>query len=337
MNERYIRQVKLAGFGPEGQSRLGKSSALIIGCGGLGCPAAIGLSRAGIGKLGLVDQDEVSLSNLHRQILYKDQDVGTPKVDAAERELKAGNPEVEIVKYNTRISRDNWRELMSDYDVILDCSDNFPTRYLVNDACVELKKPLVYGAANQMEGQLAVFNVDDSGNLRDLFPEIPNPGTVQNCEDAGVLGVITALIGDLMALETIKLCSKVGTTMINQMMVFDGFNLSFHKVRFTPLEKSKLGREQYSASPRQISWEDYDSEAVKGTLVDVRTYEERERGNKGGLHIPVDELFGREGEIPETGAIIFYCQSGMRAENAAKAFIAKHQREHVWFIKGELN
>lgn len=334
--DRYSRQIRLENFGLEGQNALAKAKVLIIGCGGLGSPAAMSLSRAGVMHLGLVDGDVVQLSNLHRQVLFTESDINELKVEATKRNLLYGDSTLTIETYPTRLNNENAEAIFTPYDIILDCTDNFDTRYLINDVCVTLNKPIVYGAANQLEGQLAVFNYLGGGNLRDIFPEIPEAGTIQNCEEAGVLGAITGIIGNMMALETIKIITGVGQVLTNKLVQYDGASNHLLSVAFKP-QKTKSSQEVIS-QPKQISWLEFkalDSQAF--TLVDVRTKEERTQLSKGGIHIPISELAARMDELNALPSIVFYCQSGQRAMEAARLFNEAAGRQASIAIAGQLS
>ncbi len=338
MNERFARHIRLTGFGNEAQNKLSKASVLIIGCGGLGCPAALYLTRGGIGRLGLMDADLVSLSNLHRQVLFNEEDIGKPKVDVAKKMLVKANSAIEIDVFNSRLNTTNWKKILGDYDVVLDCSDNFTTRYLVNDGCVLLDKPLVYGAANQFEGQVSVFNHQSSANLRDLFPQIPNEGVIQNCEEAGVLGVVTGIIGEFMALETIKIITGVGKPLTNQMLIFDGLNSETHRIRFTKNPNTIIPETQNVESEfNRTSWKDFATSFSDFELVDVRTVEERSESHQGGVHIPLDQLEARKGELKSFDKLCFYCKSGKRALLAAELIAKGEVVDELMFIDDVLN
>ncbi|MFT5724854.1 MAG: molybdopterin/thiamine biosynthesis adenylyltransferase/rhodanese-related sulfurtransferase [Bacteroidia bacterium] len=333
MQERYSRQTKIPGFGGAGQTALAKAKVLIIGCGGLGCPVAMYLSRAGLGEIGLVDADTISLSNLHRQVLFVESDIGGLKVDAAKSALLKGNSGITVHTYPSRLNSQNYNEIIVPYDLVLDCTDNFDTRYLINDACLELGKPLVYGAANRLEGQVAVFNVNGSGHLRDLFPEVPTAGTIQNCEEAGVLGVTTGIVGDLMALEVIKLVTAVGDPLINQLLQFDGLNTRLHVLKYT--RNLAIQTEAITTSVPCVSWLDYDAKYQTYQLVDVRTSTEREVKSRGGIHIPLDELNLNEFHIKQYEKIAFYCQTGQRAQQAV-SHLSKTMANEMIAIVGNL-
>lgn len=337
MSDRYARHLRLEGFGEQAQKRLRKSSILIIGCGGLGCPAAMYLSRSGVGKLGLIDEDKVSLSNLHRQVLFAEKDVGEAKVNAAEKRLKAGNSELEVETYPYRLDTSNYDGILPKYDLVLDCTDNFLTRYLVNDACVAMNIPMVYGAVNQYEGQVAVFNYNGSAQLRDVFPDKPQEGVIQNCEEAGVLGVVAGMMGEFMALEAIKVLTGVGTPLINQMLIFDGLNTSFHRIRFSASKSNIRAIEKDRHNAMSFRWNNHETKFPEAQLLDVRTPEERANGHRGGVHIPLSELESRLGELEAFASILCYCKSGQRAQEAASILSQRYVEKNIAFIRDVLN
>jgi molybdopterin/thiamine biosynthesis adenylyltransferase/rhodanese-related sulfurtransferase len=233
---RYSRHFLLPEVGEEGQAKLLDAKVLLIGAGGLGSPTAFYLAAAGVGTIGIVDHDTVDLSNLQRQILHTNERVGMPKVESARETLQALNPDVHVVGYQERLSSENVMRLFADYDIIVDGCDNFPTRYLVNDACVMLGKPNVHGSIFQFEGQAAVFYPGKGPCYRCLFPEPPPPGAAPSCAEAGVLGVLPGLVGCVQALETIKLILGVGKPLIGRMVYFDtlSMELRIHKLRKDP-------------------------------------------------------------------------------------------------------
>jgi len=231
--QRYHRHLILPEVGADGQRRLKAARVLLIGAGGLGSPAALYLAAAGVGHLGVVDADDVELSNLQRQVLHDTASVGTPKVDSAAARMRAINPHVDVVSHRTRLTSANAMRLLADYDVVVDGSDNFPTRYLVNDACVLLGKPNVYGSVLRFEGQASVFSLDDGPCYRCLFREPPPPGLVQSCADSGVLGVLPGLIGVVQAAETIKLITGAGETLAGRLLLVDGLRMRFRTIDVT--------------------------------------------------------------------------------------------------------
>jgi molybdopterin/thiamine biosynthesis adenylyltransferase/rhodanese-related sulfurtransferase len=233
---RYGRHLIMPEFGIEGQRRLKASSVLIIGTGGLGSPLALYLAAAGVGRIGLVDYDVVDETNLQRQIVHGQSSIGVTKVDSAERRLRDLNPFLIIDKYNVPLTSENALDILAPYDVIVDGTDNFPTRYLVNDACVKLGKPNVYGSILRFEGQLSVFYAQEGPCYRCMFPEPPPPGLVPNCAEAGVLGVLPGVIGTMQATEAIKLITGIGEPMVGRMLLYDASDMTFTtiKVRKNP-------------------------------------------------------------------------------------------------------
>jgi molybdopterin/thiamine biosynthesis adenylyltransferase/rhodanese-related sulfurtransferase len=229
--ERYKRHLFLEGVGAEGQAKLLASSVLLIGAGGLGAPAALYLAAAGIGRIGLVDFDRVDASNLQRQVLYTTRDVGEPKVDVAAARLTALNPDVDVRKHPVKLEAANAREILADYDVVLDGTDTFPSRYLTNDLCVWLGKPLVYGSVMRFEGQVSVFDARTGPCYRCLFAEPPPPELAPNCAEAGVLGVLPGVIGLLQATEVLKLLIGVGEPLIGRLLVYDALAMEFRRFK----------------------------------------------------------------------------------------------------------
>jgi len=233
--DRYHRQMILPQVGPEGQERLKRASVVVVGAGGLGVPVLQYLVAAGVGRVGIVEMDRVELSNLHRQVLYATEDVGKPKALAAKERLLALNPLVKIDAYPVRLTSENALEILRPYDLVVDASDNFPTRYLVNDACVLLRKPLVYGAIYQFDGQVAVFHhLTPEGEMgpcyRCLFPKPPPPGSVPSCAEAGVFGVLPAVVGSLMAAEALKVLLGIGKPLAGALLLYDALEGQFRKL-----------------------------------------------------------------------------------------------------------
>ncbi len=229
--QRYARQIVLPELGQAGQQRLGQARVLLIGAGGLGSPSALYLAAAGIGTLGLVDHDKVDRSNLHRQVLHRDDRIGMAKTESARRTLEALNPAIRIRTHELRLDSGNVESIFEGYDLVVDGSDNFPTRYLVNDACVKLGLPLVYGAVQGFEGQVSVFAGAGQPCYRCLFPEPPAAEFAPNCNEAGVLGVIPGIIGLLQALEVIKLVTGIGEPLVGRLLLFDGLSTRLREVR----------------------------------------------------------------------------------------------------------
>src|SRR5262245_27747548 len=227
---RYARQIRLPSLGIDGQQRLKRASVLIVGAGGLGSPAAMYLAAAGVGRIGIADADRVDPSNLHRQLLHRTDDVGSLKADSARETLGSINPHVRVEPIGERVSAANALDLVTTYDVVIDGTDNFPTRYLLNDACVLTGRPLVYGSVDRFEGQVSVFASEHGPCYRCLFPRPPKAGTVQNCADAGVLGVLPGLIGTLQATEALKLIVGLGEPLIGRLLIVDTLTMRFRTI-----------------------------------------------------------------------------------------------------------
>lgn len=228
---RYSRQIILKGVGGKGQKKLAQAKVLLVGAGGLGSPAGLYLAAAGVGTLGIVDSDEVDLSNLHRQILHRTQDLGKPKIESARRTMVEVNPDVMVVPYRERLSSGNIMEIIKEYDMVVDGSDNFETRYLVNDACVFARKPLSHGAVFGFDGQIMTIIPGESACYRCIFPEPPPPGLVPSCQEAGVLGVLPGVIGLLQATEAIKFILGKGDLLKGRMLVYNALEMSFREVK----------------------------------------------------------------------------------------------------------
>lgn len=336
--ERYQRQILLKELGEAGQKKLLHAKVLMIGAGGLGCPALQYLAAAGIGTIGIVDDDVVALHNLHRQPVYCMQDIGRYKSTCAKAFLENLNPEIEIIAYTTRLTSANAIELLAAYDIIVDGSDNFTTRYLVNDACVLLDKPLVYGAIAQFEGQVVIFNShanhEPATNYRDLFAEPPKEGTVLNCAEAGVLGVLPGIIGTMMASEVIKLITGIGKPLVNCLWTFNALNNQSYQFaikanttsrQLIPADVAAFKKTDYewlcgvAIDVTEISVADFN--VLRNTdvieIIDVRNPGELPVVNEFACkQIPLQEIEKKVGEIKTTTVVVF-CQSGVRSKKAA--------------------
>lgn len=337
--ERYQRQLILKGFGAEAQQQLLSASVLVIGAGGLGCPVLQYLTAAGVGVIGIVDDDVVSLSNLHRQVLYNVQMIGRPKTECAVEVLQQLNPQTKFTLYKERLTNKNAASILSAYDVIVDGSDNFTTRYLVNDACVLLNKPLIYGAISQYEGQLAVFNVEENNehtaNYRDLFPNPPKEGEVLNCAEAGVLGVLPGIIGSMMANETIKLISGTGKLLANRLFTYNTLNNQTYELEITaraetrlliPASEEALQQTDYewlcstAAVVNEIDADEFNRIVTEGTaaIVDVREKDELPVVIEfSHMQIELSQLQQHASWLTEDTIVVF-CASGKRSAAAAK-------------------
>lgn len=329
----------------EGQQRLKAARVLCVGTGGLGSPLAFYLAAAGIGTLGLVDFDVVDASNLQRQILHTMRDVGRSKLDSAEEKLVALNPALKVVKHETRLSSANALQILKDYDVIADGTDNFPTRYLVNDACVLLGKPNAYGSIFRFEGQASVFATKDGPCYRCLYPEPPPPGMVPSCAEGGVLGVLPGLVGVIQATEVIKLVLGKGSPLIGRLLLIDALTMSFRELKLrknpacpvcgaNPTVKELIDYEQFcgiAPEPQkektavngvpQISVQEFKRRRDAGEdlfLLDVREPYEYQIAQIGGTLIPLNDVPQRLSEIPRDRDVVVQCKSGGRSQRAAE-------------------
>jgi len=242
--ERYSRHIILPEVGGSGQQKMLEARILLLGAGGLGSPAAYYLAAAGIGNLGIVDFDRVDLSNLQRQIIHSTERIGMLKTESAKKTIEALNPDVNISLYNERLDSSNIMNLIEDYDYIVDGSDNFPTRYLVNDACIMRNKTLIHGSIYRFEGQVTVFKPGDGPCYRCLYPEPPPPGMVPNCQEGGVLGVLAGVIGNLQVVEVLKLVLGIGKTLVGKLIIYDALNTEFRNLRLRKDENCPICSEK---------------------------------------------------------------------------------------------
>ncbi len=320
----YNRHLILDKIGTEGQLRLKRSKALVIGAGGLGCPILQYLTAAGIGSIAIVDNDIVDQTNLQRQILYTHCDIGEFKAKIAAKRLSGLNPFVNFKVHTERLSPKNALKFFDSYDVIIDASDNFPTRYLANDAAVLTGKPLIFGSIFKFEGQVSVFNHKNGPTYRCLFPTPPKPDAMPNCSDTGVLGVLPGIVGALQANEAIKVICGIGEILSGKLLTFDALTMQQLILTFSKNETIKIDQleNDYSISCSlqendvEITLTELRNRKTAYDLLDVRTHPEREEYNIGGLHIPLDELETRYEEIPITTDLIVYCKSGTRSKGA---------------------
>lgn len=343
--ERYYRQTSLDTFGAVGQAKLAVGRVLIVGLGGLGIPAAQYLNSMGVGTLGLMDNDIIELNNLQRQVLYGDQDVGRAKLEVALEKLQRQNSETVLVPISDYLSRENALHIIENYDVVVDASDNFATRYLVNDACVILKKPFVYGALHAFEGQVSVFNHLDGPTYRCLFPNMPGVGEVPNCNENGVLGVIPGIIGSLQALETVKILTGVGEPLSGQLLIYDGLTQTTRKIAFKPNPTNKAIEKlsnDYGTLPcklkMSVSAEAYLQLSTPHQLIDVRTAMEFEGDHlRNARNIPLDDLELHHESIDFTTPVYLICQSGKRSEVAFQLLSRMEPNAAITHIEGGMN
>ena len=332
---RYSRHLIMPEVGVKGQEKLAESKVLCIGAGGLGSPLALYLASAGIGTIGIVDFDVVDLSNLQRQILHAEERVGDLKVESAKKRLLELNSDINVNTYNLRLTADNALDLFKDYDVIVDGTDNFATRYLVNDACVILGKPNVYGSIFRFEGQATVFNYKDGPHYRDLYPEPPPPGMVPSCAEGGVLGILPGIIGVIQATETVKILLDVGQTLSGRLLIYDSLKMSFREIKLrknpdTPKVEKLIDYEEFcglnkseeNETDLEISIDEFSKiqdSMDKIKLLDVREPGEYEICNLNNSKlIPLGDLTSRVHELDTADDIIVYCHHGMRSLQATR-------------------
>jgi len=330
---RYSRQIVLPEVGLAGQRRLAAGRVLVMGAGGLGSPALLYLAAAGVGTIGVVDSDTVELSNLHRQVIHPTTAVGTSKVASAAAALAGLNPAVEVVTYPVRLNDSNVDEVVAGWDVVLDGTDNFPTRYLVNDACVRAGVPLVWGSVLGFAAQVAVFWPAAPGGvqLRDLFPTPPAPGTVPSCAEAGVIGAVCGQVGSIMAGEAIKLVTGIGRPLLGRVLVIDVLEGRWDEVPLLPAEgpvPSDAPAAACDLAPEAVTPSAQPSEDLAGD--DVVLLDVREPGEFAGVHlagsvnVPLADLLAGQGpDLPQHRRIVVVCRSGRRAEVAAAALQAR--------------
>ena len=323
---RYSRQLRLPEIGPGGQGRLLEASVLVVGAGGLGSPALHHLVASGVGTVGIVEFDTVDISNLHRQTLYSTTDVGVPKLDAAIRRLEAVNPDVRLVPHPGRLDAGNARDLVGGYDVVLDGSDTFATRYVVNDASVETGVPVVYASVSQFSGQASVFGAENGPCYRCLFPEPPPAGLIPNCEDGGVLGVVPALMGTVQATEALKLILGVGHPLVGRLLLVDVLSMETREIRFSrdpdcPACGGRRQRAAVAGGVHEVTASELRARPQESyVLLDVREASERERDDLGGRLIPLGQLADRVAELDgvRDRPVVVYCASGGRSAQAAR-------------------
>ncbi|OKH14070.1 molybdenum cofactor biosynthesis protein MoeB [Fischerella major NIES-592] len=342
--ERYSRHLILPEVGVEGQKRLKAASVLCIGTGGLGSPLLLYLAAAGIGRIGIVDFDVVDTSNLQRQVIHGTSWVGKPKIESAKNRILEINPYCQVDLYETRLSSENALDIVRPYDVVVDGTDNFPTRYLVNDACVLLDKPNVYGSIFRFEGQATVFNYEGGPNYRDLYPEPPPPGMVPSCAEGGVLGILPGIIGVIQATETVKIIMRQGNTLSGRLLLYNALEMKFRELKLRPnpvrpvIEKL-IDYEQFCGIPQAQAEEAkqqmelsemtvqelkqlLDSGADNFVLLDVRNPNEYEIAKiPGSVLVPLSDIENGDGvnkvrELVNGHRLIVHCKSGMRSAKA---------------------
>ncbi len=354
--QRYSRHLNLPNFGIESQQKLKQSKVLVVGTGGLGAPMLQYLTAAGVGTIGVVDFDVVDASNLQRQVLFTTEDIGKSKVATAIERLRQQNPNINFIPFETKLDSSNALEIIKDFDVVADGTDNFPTRYLVNDACVLSGKVNVYASIFQFEGQVSVFNYEHKDgsrgpNYRDLFPSPPPPGMVPSCAEGGVLGVLPGIVGSLQASEVLKVLTGMGNPLVGRLFLFDALHFSTRVLKIQTDDDNPLtgnnptirelidyevfcGLTELDQTDQITVSELKDKLAGTVTLIDVREIYEYEAGNLGGVHIPLSEIEKYLEKIPRNGQVVIHCKSGGRSQKAVDLLKDKYGYSNLLNLQG---
>lgn len=341
--QRYSRHLLMEEFGAEAQQKLKEARVLVVGAGGLGCPCLLYLTAAGVGSLGIADDDVVSVSNLQRQVLFNTEDVGLPKAETAKAHLQKKNPLIKIDTY-PRITKDNVFHILSNYDLVIDGSDNFSTRYLLNDACVIVNKAYIYGALFKFEGQVSSFNYREGPTYRCLYPEAPEAGEVPACGEAGVLGVLPGIIGTWQATEAIKVITGVGEPLSGKLLIINLLTNDFNILRFKANQVNREIKElgvYDEVCEIEINSIDHvklnnwlETEDIQ--LIDVREEYEFESYNIGGINIPIDELEDNFSAIQLDKKTVVICQTGVRSLKAMELLKLNFSEINIYNLKGGL-
>jgi adenylyltransferase/sulfurtransferase len=343
--ERYNRQINLRQFGQKAQEKLQSTKVLVVGAGGLGVPVLQYFAGMGVGTIGIVDGDVVSASNLNRQVLYAEQDVGKPKVEAAAEKLALQNSSITINTFYTNLTVENALDIVAGFDLVIDATDNFSARYLINDACVILNTPFVYGAIHEFEGHVSVFNYNNGPTYRCLYPDFPSAGEIPDCNTAGVLGVVPAIIGCQQALEAVKVITGIGEPASGYLQIFDFLNNDQYRIKLKAKPENKeidQLKETYDpppcASVPSIKAKELYRWLEEGRqlfLLDVRQPNEYKQAHLEKSHlIPLDKLAAEKGRIPADIPVVTFCEKGGRSLKAA-ALVAE-TRNNVYSLEGGL-
>lgn len=359
--QRYSRHLVLEGFGMDKQLILRNSRVLVVGAGGLGSPALLYLAAAGVGTLGIIDSDDLEVSNLQRQVLYTIADIGRNKAQCAAEHLGQLNPFVKVQPFSFRLTSENALKIIADYDVVIDGTDNFPTRYLINDACVLLDKPFVYASILQYEGQAAVFNYRNSkghvsANYRDIFPEPPTGASIPNCEEAGVLGVLPGMLGCIQANEAIKILAGIGEPLVNKLLILDSSTMEQMVIRITDQgarEKIKTlidyddfcginAGKNKSLDDKPLAMKEVTVKELKKLmdsnadfqLIDVREPHEYDICNLNGELIPMSDIPHNVDKIAKDKQVVIHCRSGKRSGDMLLWLEKNHGFTNLYNLKG---
>ena len=341
---RYARHLMLPQVGESGQEKINSTSVLVVGAGGLGSPVLMYLAAAGIGRIGIVDDDFVDITNLQRQVIHSTSSVGELKVNSAKNRINQINPSVKVEVFNYRLDIKNIENIIKNYDIIVDGTDNFATRYTINDCCEILGKPWVFGSIHRFEGQVSVFNLEGSPNYRDLFPKAPPPELAPNCAEAGVLGVLPGIVGSFQANEVLKIALGIGDTLDHELLLIDALTMNIRKLSYSADKKRKritqLSEEAISCSVSQDEQQSLDTSQIEEHMGEIQPSDYVEKLKQGwdpffldvrgeaeekivtlpntNLRITHTEIPSRIGEIPTDRDIVVYCRSGMRSAMVVK-------------------
>ncbi|GHA49489.1 adenylyltransferase/sulfurtransferase MoeZ [Salinimicrobium marinum] len=349
--KRFERQTILPDFGTAGQEKLARAKVLVVGAGGLGCPSLLYLAAAGVGTIGIADGDSISESNLNRQTLFGQNDIGKPKAETAANILQQKYPDVNLNVIPQFLTPQNAPEVLEEYDLILDGSDNFGTRYMINDLCVLLQKPLIMGAIYQYEGQLAVFNYGERPiNYRDIYHSPPQSSEIPNCSETGVIGVLPGIIGNLQAAEAIKLLSGLGKVLTNKLLFYNLKTSGFFEVNVDPNPESvksipqdleSFRRKNYEITcglAESISWEkafDWSRNLESSKLIDIREAGEMPELDQPGIEkIPMSVLLQDQEQLESVENVLLFCKSGQRSENLAARLKELFPEKKIFSIAG---
>nr|WP_299337862.1 HesA/MoeB/ThiF family protein [Allomuricauda sp.] len=348
MANRYIRQTSLPDFGEKSQKKLANTKVLVVGLGGLGLPVVQYLNAMGVGTLGLIDHDIVDIHNLQRQVLYSELDVGHSKLDTVLEKLALQNSNTVLEPYDTFLTKENVLKIIGDYDLVVDATDNFSTRYLINDACVILEKPFIYGALHGFEGHVSVFNYQNGPTYRCLYPEMPSKFEVPNCDENGVLGVVPGIIGTLQALEAVKVITRLGEILSGKLLIFDGLAQNYLKIdiKARPENKNiKTLQDSYDASfcEQILSITASDFQKLRTSnesflLVDVRTEAEFLQNHLEEAHnVPMNSSEIPNEILSKNQPLYMICQSGIRSKKAVLNWQKKYPNHTFYTILGGMN
>ena len=344
---RYSQHLLLEEVGLEGQEKLKKAKVLVVGAGGLGCPILLYLAAAGVGTIGVIDFDTIEASNLQRQILFSTDDLGRSKAKVAKEKLNANNPFIEVISYNEQLTNENALDLFSKFDIIVDGTDNFYTRYLVNDACLIANKPLVYGAIHKFEGHVSVFNYQEGPTYRCLFPAPPKAGSIPSCSEVGVIGVLPGIIGTQQANEVIKIILGIGEVLSGRLLIYNALQSSFMEIKINKTVVAVFNKEDFlkfdyqdyckvsGVMGKSITLEELAKLSSDVFVVDVRgVWEQPKLENKCILHAPLQQITDYVKEIPTDKNVYVVCQHGIRSKVAIEYLEKEYNFTNLINVEG---